>query len=91
MTTAPEEIERRWGAWLLERNRRGTRLALRIGLTLYPLFGVLDYLVAPHRWLWVLYAIRAFVAAATLVMLRLVGGVWFDRFPNALSAGYMIL
>jgi signal transduction histidine kinase len=87
----PEEVERRWSGWLLERNRRGTKVVLWIGLTLYPLFGILDYLVAPHRWLWVLYCTRGFVFVVTLVMFHLVRGRLFDRFPHALSASYMIL
>jgi signal transduction histidine kinase len=86
-----EDVERRWAGWLLARNRRGTRFALWMALALYPAFGVLDYLVAPHRWLWVLYGTRAGVVLATLVMFRLVGGRLFDRFPNALSAAYVTL
>jgi len=43
------EIEqRRWGHWLAERNRRGLRTALLVGLALYPAFGVLDWLMAPQ-------------------------------------------
>ena len=45
------ELEERWSTWLLHRNRRGLRGALWIALSLYPLFGVLDYLVAPREWL----------------------------------------
>ncbi|HZU82248.1 MAG TPA: ATP-binding protein [Polyangiaceae bacterium] len=87
----PDELERRYSGWLLARNRRGTRFALWTALGLYPGFGVLDYLVAPHRWLWVLYGTRAVVVAATLAMFRLVAGRPFERHPNALSASYSIL
>src|SRR3984957_7393699 len=87
---APEELER-WSSWLLERNRRGTKVVLWIGLTLYPMFGVLDYLTAPRQWLWILYGTRGLVGVATLVMFRLVRGRLFDRFPHALSASYPIL
>src|SRR5258708_29724756 len=31
------------------RNRRGTRSVLWIVVCLYPLFGILDYLIAPHE------------------------------------------
>lgn len=55
----------------VERNRRGTRLVLWIGITMYPLFGVLDWLVAPAAWLKVLWCTRAFVTVLTLVMFRL--------------------
>jgi signal transduction histidine kinase len=90
MPSAPlEDVERRWVGWLLARNRRGTRFALWMALVLYPGFGVLDYLVAPRRWLWILYATRGAVLAATLAMFHLVRGRLFDRFPNAISASYV--
>jgi signal transduction histidine kinase len=87
----PPELDRHWSGWLLARNRRGTRVALWTALGLYPVFGVLDYLVAPHRWLWLLYFTRGVVVVATLIMFRLVDGALFARFPNALSASYSIL
>ena len=43
--TAP--FEERWKLWLLERNRRGMRVILLLGATLYPGFGVLDWVLAP--------------------------------------------
>ena len=86
-----DEVEPRWSAWLLERNRRGTRLVLWIGITMYPLFGVLDWLVAPRRWVGLLWATRLLVSAATLVMFRLLRTPLFARHPNALSAGYLVL
>ncbi len=86
-----EEVEPRWRAWLVERNRRGTRLVLWIGITMYPLFGVLDWLVAPAAWLKVLWGTRAFVTVLTLAMFRLLPTRWFERFPNSLSASYLIV
>lgn len=85
------ELEPRWSAWLLERNRRGTRLVLWIGITMYPLFGVLDWVVAPPRWIPLLWCTRALVTAVTLLMFRLLPTRWFERFPNSLSAGYLFL
>lgn len=86
-----DEVEPRWRSWLLERNRRGTRLILWIGITMYPLFGVLDWLVAPPGWVKVMWFTRALVAVATLLMFQLLPTRWFERFPNSLSAGYLIL
>ncbi len=86
-----DEVEPRWRAWLVERNRRGTRLVLWIGITMYPLFGVLDWLVAPAAWLKVLWCTRAFVTVLTLAMFRLLPTRWFERFPNSLSASYLIV
>jgi signal transduction histidine kinase len=75
----------------LERNRRGMRTLLWIVVSLYPVFGVLDYLVAPHEWLWLLYGTRAIVTVTTLIMFRVVRGPWFDRYPDTISAAYMTL
>ena len=50
--------------------------------TLYPLFGVLDYLVAPPGWLWLLYGTRALVTLITLVMFRVVGAACSSGTPT---------
>jgi signal transduction histidine kinase len=88
---ADRELEIRWAAWLLRRNRRGLRVSLWIVTCLYPLFGILDYLIAPASWLWLLYGTRGAVLLATLVMFRVVRTRVFDRHPDAISAGYMLL
>ena len=85
------ELEARWSAWLLSRNRRGTRGLLLIVLVLYPAFGVLDYLTAPREWLFLLYSTRAAVTLATLVMLRVLSSRWFDRHADVLAASYIVL
>jgi signal transduction histidine kinase len=86
---APFELEARWSDWRLARNKKGMKGALWIAVCLYPAFGVLDYLVAPPRWLWLLYGTRAAVTVVTLVLFALLNGPWFRRWPNALSAAYM--
>jgi signal transduction histidine kinase len=86
-----QELEERWSTWLLNRNRRGLRGALWIALSLYPLFGVLDYLVAPREWLWLLYGTRAVVTAVTLLMLRVSNSRLFDAHPDGLSAAYLVV
>ena len=85
------ELHERWSAWLLHRNRQGTTTALWISLTLYPLFGVLDYLVAPSSWLWLLFGTRGAVTAVTVVMLVVVRRPFFSRHPDVISAAYMVL
>ncbi|HKO92294.1 MAG TPA: ATP-binding protein [Polyangiaceae bacterium] len=85
------ELENRWADWLLQRNRRGMKGVLWIVVCLYPLFGILDYLVAPPESLFVLYWTRAIVTAITLVLFRVVDGKWFERHPFTISASYMIL
>ncbi len=91
MPSTDTELEARWSAWLLSRNRRGTRGLLLIVLVLYPAFGILDYLTAPREWLWLLYSTRAVITLATLVMLRVLPGRLFDRHADALAAGYIVL
>jgi len=85
------EQQVRWRRWLLERNRRGMRSLLWIVVTLYPFFGVLDYLVAPRAWLWLLYGTRALVTVITIAMFRVIKSAWFDRAPDALSSGFILL
>jgi signal transduction histidine kinase len=92
--TPPEdnsELSARWSEWLLRRNRRGMRGVLWIVACLYPAFGVLDYLVAPERWLPWLYGTRAIVTLVTLALFLAVPSAGFRRHPNAISAGYMVL
>ena len=60
----PLELEARWSDWQLARNKKGMKGALWIGVCLYPAFGVLDYLMAPPRWLSLLYGTRVAVTAS---------------------------
>jgi len=83
------ELDQRWAAWLLERNRRGLVSALWIATVLYPLFGVLDWLTAPRHWLWLLWGTRALLTLLTLAMFRLARSATFDRHPALICAGYM--
>jgi signal transduction histidine kinase len=86
-----QELEVRWSAWLLARNRRATLICIWFNALLYPLFGVLDYFVVPHQWLWLLWGTRALVFAVTLVMFRIVRSSLFERHSSALSAAYQVL
>jgi signal transduction histidine kinase len=85
------QLAARWSEWLLWRNRRGMRGVLWIVLCLYPAFGVLDYLVAPPRWLGLLYGTRAAVTVITILLFRVVRGELFRRHPYVISASYMVL
>ena len=49
MDALASAIEERWEHWLVERNRRGLRIGLLILATLYPAFGLLDWLMAPRE------------------------------------------
>jgi signal transduction histidine kinase len=89
--TSPSDFDSRWHSWLLARNRSGTRTLLLIVLFLYPAFGVLDYVIAPRHWLWLLYSTRVVVTLATIVMFRAIRLTVFNRYSNAISAIYMLL
>lgn len=91
MAAPNAELERRWSEWLLRRNRRGMRGVLWIAACLYPLFGVLDYLLAPRAALGFLYWTRGIVTALTLVLFSVVERDLFRRHPNAISGGYVIV
>jgi signal transduction histidine kinase len=85
------DLEQRWAAWLLDRNRRGTQTLLWIVVTLYPSFAVLDYLMAPKQWLWLLYGTRALVTLVTLALFFVIRTPLFDRHPNTISSSFMVL
>jgi signal transduction histidine kinase len=85
------DLESRWRSWLLARNRRGMRGVLWIMITLYPLFGALDYLTGPREWLWLLWGTRLVVTLVTLVMFRVASSGLFERHLYALSASYIVL
>ena len=79
-----DEMPERWARWRLFRNRRGTRTLLWIVLSLYPTFGVLDWVLAPRSALSLLWGTRFIVAAVTLIMFRVVRTSVFDRHPDAI-------
>lgn len=73
MSEEGAEIHERWAHWLVERNRRGLRLALVIIAVVYPAFGLLDWQLAPRTalpWLW---GLRVAIAVAALALLPSLG------------------
>ena len=50
-----------WQAWLVDRNRRGARIAFWLTVTIYPAFALLDWLSAPTEKLPLLFGTRAIV------------------------------
>ncbi|HEX9049629.1 MAG TPA: ATP-binding protein [Anaeromyxobacter sp.] len=72
MNAASPEIQDRWSRWLVERNQRGLRTGLLGVATLFPAFGVLDWLLAPRTalpWIWSVRALITIAAIVTLVLL----------------------
>jgi signal transduction histidine kinase len=90
-TSADSESEKAWAQWELSRNARGLRSSLFIVAALYPLFGILDYLTAPAKWLWLLYSTRALITFITLLMFRVLTSRLFERRSTVISAAYMVL
>jgi signal transduction histidine kinase len=64
---------------------------LWIVATLYPAFGVLDYLTAPRSALFLLYGTRAVITFVTIAMFWVLRKRVFDRHADAISAGYIVL
>lgn len=86
------EVERRWSEWLVERNRTGARIALRLTFIIYPAFGLLDYLSAPREWLTLLLSTRAVVVAWSLVFyFALLDRPIFTRLWRWLTAAHTIV
>jgi signal transduction histidine kinase len=88
---ADVDLEQRWQIWLTDHNRRSAKLVLALTGTCYPLFGILDYLVGPPEWLWLLWGSRAVVFVCTLVMLALLRRPSFERHGVAITTAFMIL
>jgi signal transduction histidine kinase len=82
------EIEVRWRRWLAERNRRGLRIGLIIMITLYPAFGLLDWLLLPGPTVAFLWATRALVTGITLLLFVFLRTSAFDRWAEATGAAY---
>jgi len=85
------ELRSRWTSWLLDRNRRGTRTLLWIVLSLYPTFGLLDFIAAPHSELTLLWANRAVITFVTIGMFWILRTPLFEKRPNLVSSLYMLL
>jgi signal transduction histidine kinase len=81
----------RWRRWRFERNRRGLRIGLLIMATLYPAFGVVDWLAAEPPLLYALWATRAVIAAATLAVWLGMRTAFFERHADLVAAGYVVL
>jgi len=90
MDALPAAFEERWARWLLESNRRRTRIGLFIACALLPFFGALDYILAPSvlRFLW---GVRAVVLLVTFAAFPLLKTRFFDRYSGVLSSAYVTL
>ncbi|HZZ85479.1 MAG TPA: ATP-binding protein [Anaeromyxobacteraceae bacterium] len=88
MDVATRDLEERWQRWLVRRNRRSLRIALYIGLSLYPAFGLLDVLVGRPVLLW-LWATRVLFVALTLALFPLLRTRFFERWGDLLGVGYL--
>ena len=88
---APNEaaIEAEWSRWLIDRNRRAARTVLLLVGVFYPLFGVLDYVVAREH-LYILYPSRALVTAITIAMFVATRRPIFERHAAQLTQIYML-
>lgn len=91
MSTRDEDVELRWRRWVVERNRSASRTVLTLVAIFYPLFGILDWLVAPHDKLAALYASRVVIFLVTLAMFPLVRSRAFERRSAEITAVYMIV
>lgn len=73
----------------MDRNRAGALTALKLGLVLYPVFGVIDWLHAPPGRLWLLWGTRLAHALLTFALFPVVRSAVFNRRPYEVSGGYL--
>lgn len=86
-----EAIESRWQAWLIQRNRQGARIAFWLTITIYPAFGVLDWLMAPREWLHFLWLTRAIVSGWSLFLLATLDRPFFARHWRLLTSTHALM
>jgi signal transduction histidine kinase len=91
MASYESEVELRWRLWLVERNRRGLRTTLLLGVVLYPAFGLLDVLLVPRPALWGLWAMRAAFVGVTLALFPVLRSRVFERHGEIIAAAYVWL
>lgn len=84
-------IEDGWRRWRRDRNRRGLRISIVMVVTLFPAFGLLDWLVAPPAQVPALWATRAVVVAVSLLLWGIQHSAFYERHADRLTAGYTLV
>ncbi len=90
-TVSEAEIESRWQAWLINRNRQGARIAFWLTITIYPAFGLLDWLMAPRTWLHFLWTTRAVVGVWSFFLLATLNRGFFARHWRGLTSTHALM
>ena len=90
-SVSEEEIEGRWQAWLVQRNRQGARIAFWLTITIYPAFGLLDWLMAPPQWLHFLWATRLVVSGWSVFLLATLNRPFFARHWRLLTSMHALM
>jgi len=91
MDAVPAAFEERWARWLLESNRRRTRIGLFIACAFLPCFGALDYVLAPPDALRFLWGVRALVLVVTFLVFPILKTRFFARYWSILTSAYVAL
>ncbi len=89
-TPAPSSFEVQWRGWLVERNRRGLRIAAMLVILLSPGFALLDWLTCPRDQLWLLLATRILMVLVSAGALAILRTQLFFRHANFLTATYTV-
>lgn len=90
-TVSESEIESRWQVWLVDRNRQGARVAFWLTITIYPAFGLLDWLVAPREWLYFLWATRIIVSVWSLFLFSSLQRPRFTRYWRSMTSTHALM
>ena len=83
-------FEAQWQRWLVERNRRGLRIAALAVILLSPGFALLDWMTAPPDRLWMLLATRIAMVLLSAGALAVVRTQFFFREANFLTGAYTV-
>jgi len=89
---APDaDLEQRWAAWLITRNRTGARIAIALTVVIYPLFAILDWLVVPPQWWTLLIATRVVVTVGAFVHLAVLRTAFWERHWRVCTSAHALV
>jgi signal transduction histidine kinase len=88
---SPSSFEGQWRHWLVERNRRGLRIAALVVILLSPGFALLDWMTGPPDQFWVLLTTRILMVLVSGFALAVLGTQFFFRNADFLTGAYTVL
>lgn len=91
VATESHATEDAWQSWLVDRNRRGARIAFWLTIVIYPAFAILDLLTAPREKLPLLLGTRLLVSAWSVFLLASLNQPRFIRYWKAMTTVHALM